>query len=131
MGDADLTHRTLAVHRGEHTYSVYLDELSAHLVADWLRECRHRWPQTSNPHLLVTSQTYRHPASPQISYCALRAAFDQIGLLPREVWADRILYEAQHTADPVHLTRPFGISPAIAVKYVHTAHPDKGLPRIR
>ncbi|RSO06929.1 hypothetical protein DMH18_26105 [Streptomyces sp. WAC 06783] len=129
--DADLTRRTLAVRRGAHTHTVYLDDLSTHLVADWLRERRQRWPQATNAHLLITAQTYRHPASPQISYCALRAAFDQIGLLPRQVWADRILYEAQQTADPVHLTHLFGISPAIAVKYVHAAHPDKALPQIR
>ncbi|MFC7895487.1 hypothetical protein [Streptomyces sp. NPDC057381] len=47
------------------------------------------------------------------------------------MWADRILYEAQETADPVHLVRSFGIHPYIAVKYVHAAHPDKALPWIR
>ncbi|MER5809080.1 hypothetical protein ABT143_12925 [Streptomyces sp. NPDC002033] len=87
-------------------------------------------PQATNPHLLITSQTYRHPASPPISYLAIRTAFDQIGLLPRQVWADRILDEARETADPVHLVRLFGIHPSIAVKYVHAAHPDKALPRI-
>ncbi|MFC9616650.1 hypothetical protein [Streptomyces sp. NPDC056938] len=74
---------------------------------------------------------YRHPAGIPISYCGLRAAFDQIGLMPRRVWADRVLDEARHTADPVHLVRLFGISPNIAVKYVHAAHPDRALPRIR
>jgi site-specific recombinase XerC len=131
LADPDLSRRTLAVRRGEHTHLVYLDDLSTDLAADWLRERRRRWPQATNPHLLITSQTYRHPASPQISYCAMRAAFDQIGLLPRQVWADRILDEARETADPVHLVRLFGIHPGIAVKYVHAAHPDKALPRIR
>ncbi|MGX1910769.1 hypothetical protein ACWIID_18170 [Streptomyces phaeochromogenes] len=60
--------------------------------------------------------------------CAIRAAFDQVGPLPRQVWADRILDESREATDPVHL---FGIHPAIAVKYVHAAHPDKALPRIR
>ena len=55
----------------------------------------------------------------------------QIGLLPRQVWADRILDEARQTADPVHLVRLFGIHPSISVKYVQAAHPDKALPRIR
>ncbi len=41
------------------------------------------------------------------------------------------LNEAQHTDDPVHLVRLFGIHPGVAVKYVQTAHPDKALPRIR
>ncbi|MFI8489426.1 hypothetical protein [Streptomyces rubrogriseus] len=131
LADPDLARRTLAVRRGEGIHLVYLDDLSTDLAAEWLRERRRRWPQATNPHLLITSQTYRHPASPQISYCAMRAAFDQIGLLPRQVWADRILDEARETADPVHLVRLFGIHPSIAVKYVHAAHPDKALPRIR
>ncbi|MER8199155.1 hypothetical protein ABTY00_35060 [Streptomyces microflavus] len=63
---------------------VYLDDPSTDLAADWLRERRRRWPQATNPHLLVTPQTYRHPASPPISHCAMRSAFDQIGLLPRQ-----------------------------------------------
>ncbi len=51
----------------------------------------------------------------------------------RDIWrrADRILDEARETADPVHLVRLFGIRPSIAVKYVHAAHPDMALPRIR
>ncbi len=44
-------------------------------VADWPRE-RSRRPQATNPHLLIASQTYRHPASPQTSSCTMRAAFD-------------------------------------------------------
>lgn len=60
----------------------------------------------------------------------MRSAFDQIGLLPRQAWADRFLDEARETADPVHLVRIFGIHPNIAVKYVQAAHPDKALPRV-
>ncbi|WP_335937688.1 hypothetical protein [Streptomyces sp. PTD5-9] len=81
--------------------------------------------------MLITAQTYRHPASPQLSYCALRAAFDQSSPLPRQVWADRILCEAQESAAPVHLVRLFGVHPEVAVKYVHTAHADKAPPRAR
>jgi hypothetical protein len=38
---------------------------------------------------------------------------------------------AQHTADPVHLIRLFGIRPSTAMKYVNAAHPDKALPGTR
>jgi hypothetical protein len=66
-----------------------------------------------------------------LSYCGLRAAFDQVGLVPKELWRDRVLHEAQHTADPVHLIRLFGIHPSTAVKYVNAAHPDTALPQMR
>lgn len=72
-------------------------------MADWLRE-RRRWPEATNPHLLITSRTYGPTAS-----------WTRPGV----------------TADPVHLVRLFGIHPSIAVKYVHAVHPDKALPRIR
>jgi hypothetical protein len=66
-----------------------------------------------------------------LSYCGLRSAFDRIGLLPKQLWRDRILHEARHTADPVHLIHLFGIHPSTAVKYVNAAHPDKALPKMR
>ncbi|MFF0752698.1 hypothetical protein [Streptomyces sp. NPDC004267] len=78
------------------------------------------------PHLIITTHSYRHPASPQLSYCALRSAFDQVELLPRQVWADRILYEAQETADPVHLVLLFGIHPKYR-RQIRTRHrPGQG-----
>ncbi|WP_218969525.1 hypothetical protein [Streptomyces sp. JV178] len=43
----------------------------------------------------------------------------------------QFLDEARHTADPVHLVRVFGIHPHTAVRYVHAAHPDKALAKIR
>ncbi|MFI9324864.1 hypothetical protein ACIGXI_34500 [Kitasatospora aureofaciens] len=81
--------------------------------------------------MFITSQSAHHPTQPPLSYCALRAAFDQTGVLPKQLWSDRVLDEAKHTADPVHLVRIFGIHPHTAVRYVHAAHPDKALPKIR
>jgi hypothetical protein len=101
------------------------------LIHAWLTERRDCWPDTPNPHLFVTSQSAHHPAEPPLSYCAMRAAFDQIGLLPKQLWRDLVLHEAQHTADPVHLIRLFGVHPSTAVKYVNAAYPDKALPGIR
>ncbi|WP_159002289.1 hypothetical protein [Streptomyces sp. NRRL B-3229] len=71
------------------------------------------------------------PNSKVIAHCALRAAFDQTGMLPEQLWSDRLLDEARHTADPVHFVRVFGIHPHTAVRYVHAAHPDKALAKIR
>jgi hypothetical protein len=130
LGDLDRTRKWIAAEERRETERQRGAQAQAS-APDWLRERRRRWPQATNPHLLITAQSYRHPASPQISYCAMRAAFDQIRLLPRQVWADRILDAAGETANPVHLVCLFGIHPTIAVKYAHAAHPDKALPRIR
>lgn len=93
---------------------VYLDGLTVGLINAWLTQGCRRWPGTTNPHLFVTSQSTHHPARPPLSYWGLRAALDQVGLAPKELWRDRVLNEAQHTADPVHLIRLFGIHPSTA-----------------
>ncbi|QDO51692.1 hypothetical protein FNV60_28735 [Streptomyces sp. RLB3-5] len=38
---------------------------------------------------------------------------------------DRILDEARQTADPVPLMRVFGIAAETAMKYIHTAYPER------
>ncbi|MCX5238925.1 hypothetical protein OG824_27355 [Streptomyces prunicolor] len=131
LDDADLAHHTLAVRRRDGVHTVYLDRLTATLITHWLTERCDRWPTSPNQHLIISSWSAQHPASPPLSYTALRAPFERIGLKPREVWADRVLDEARQTADPVQLVRLFGLHPNTAVKYVHAAHPDKALPRIR
>jgi hypothetical protein len=40
-----------------------------------------------------------------------------------ELRTDRILDEAKHTRDPLHLMRLFGISALTAHKYLRAAHP--------
>jgi hypothetical protein len=51
--------------------------------------------------------------------------FRPLGMNPSQLRADRILDEARHTADPVHLMRVFGISDTTAMKYLYTAHPAR------
>jgi hypothetical protein len=124
--DLDLSRGRLAVRRPTGTHIVYLDELSRTLMAGWLRE-RHRcWPLTGNPHLLVTSQTAADGSGPPIALTVIEAIFAGIGLTPSKVRQDRILDEARHTADPVHLMRVFGLTAKPAMKYVQAAHPERG-----
>jgi len=47
------------------------------------------------------------------------------------MWRDRVLDEARHAPDPVHLVHLFGIHPGTVVRYVHAANPGKALPPIR
>ncbi|MFD5407525.1 hypothetical protein [Streptomyces griseorubiginosus] len=131
MNAPDLARASLRVDLRGQLHTVYLDTLTLRLLDEWLQERHDQWPASPNPHLLVTTHSAHHPAPPPVSYCALRRAFDQAGITPRQMWSDRVLDEARQTADPVHLVHLFGIHPGTAVRYVHTAHPDKALPRIR
>jgi hypothetical protein len=125
LEDLDLPRGQLAVRRPTGTHTVYLDDLSRELMADWLRE-RHRcWPLTRNPHLLVTRHTAVDTAGPPIAPTVLDATFGGLGLTPSQLRQDRILDEARHTADPVHLMRVFGLTSHPAMNYVQAAHPDR------
>jgi hypothetical protein len=53
----------------------------------------------------------------------IRAVFEPLGVRPARLRQDRILDEARHIADPVHLVRVFGITEITAIYYVHAAHP--------
>jgi hypothetical protein len=53
------------------------------------------------------------------------AMFEPLGVRPDRLRQDRILDEARHTADPVHLVRVFGINESTAIYYVHAAHPGR------
>jgi hypothetical protein len=126
LEDLDLSRGQLAVRRPTGTHTAYLDDLSRSLMTGWLRE-RHRcWPLTRNPHLLVTRHTAVDTAGPPIAHTVLDAIFGKLGLTPSQVRQDRILDEARHTADPVHLMRVFGLSAHPAMKYIQAAHPDRG-----
>jgi hypothetical protein len=126
LDDLDLPCGRLAVRRPTGTHVVYLDELTRTHMAGWLRE-RHRcWPLTANPYLLVTSQTAADTAGPPVALTVIDAIFAGLGLPPSKVRQDRILDEARHTADPVHLMRVFGLTAKPAMKYVQAAHPERG-----
>ncbi|MFC6083005.1 hypothetical protein [Sphaerisporangium aureirubrum] len=125
LGDLDLSAGTLIARRDPARHIVYLDELTHTLAVTWMRERHHRWPHTANPHLLVSQQTAVMDALPPISSMVMTDIFRPLGLSPSKLRQDRILDEARHTADPVHLMRVFGISAKTAMKYVYTAHPER------
>jgi hypothetical protein len=126
LEDLDPPRGQLDVRRPTGTHTVYLDELTRTLMTGWLRERRLRWPLTANPYLLVNRQTAEDTTGPPVSLNAIDTIFSGLGLTPSKVRQDRILDEARHTADPVHLMRVFGLSAHPAMKYVQAAHPDRG-----
>lgn len=125
LDDPDLPRGQLLVRRPAGTHTIYLDELSRTLMTGWLRERHLRWPLTRNPHLLVTSQSAAGTAGPPITLGVLDAIFGRLGLSPSKLRQDRILDEARHTADPVHLMRVFGLTANPAMNYVRAAHPER------
>jgi hypothetical protein len=125
MADLDLPGGRLLIRRGLAWHTVYLDELTRALAIAWLRERHRRWLATANPHLLVSQQTAAMDTLPPISSMVMTDIFRPLGLTPSRLRQDRILDEARHTADPVHLMRVFGISAATAMKYLYAAHPER------
>jgi hypothetical protein len=104
---------------------VILDELTLRLAGAWLRERAQRWPYSTNPHLLVSQQSAVDPRHPPVCRLTVQKLFVPLGITPGQLRADRILDEARHTADPVHLMRLFGIADNTAMKYVYAAHPER------
>lgn len=131
LDDLDRAAGTLLVRRqGVLPHTLFLDELTGRLVTSWLAERNRRWPVGTNPHLLVTAHTAFDPAQPPVSTEGigkpLRRLGHQIGRLRR----DRILDEARHTSDPLHLVRLFGIHPRTAMTYLYAAHPGRFRPDV-
>jgi len=121
--DLDLATGTLIIRHGYRHRVVFLDEVTAALASQWLRYRHQRWPGSRNPHLLVSQQTAAD-ASP-VGPTMIGAMFEPLGVRPTRLRQDRILDEARHTADPVHLVRVFGINENTAIYYVHAAHPGR------
>ncbi|RVX40931.1 hypothetical protein EDD27_3378 [Nonomuraea polychroma] len=123
LDDLDLQNGTLLVRRDLARHTVYLDDLTHTLAIAWLRERRRRWPRSTNRHLLLSQQTA--VMDTPVSNMVMNEIFRPLGIGPSKLRQDRILDEAKHTADPVHLMRVFGISAATAMKYVYAAHPER------
>jgi len=123
MADLDLASCRLTVTWRSRHRVIYLDEVTVTLASQWLRYRHQRWPDSRNPHLLVSQQTAVE-AGP-VSYSWLRDIFNPLGVHSTRLRQDRILDEARHTADPVHLVRVFGSTDDTAMRYVYTAHPGR------
>ena len=125
LADLDLPAGRLLIRRDTRRHTIYLDELTCALAVDWLRERSRRWPVTTNPHLLLSQMSAADSAFPPISGTVMDAIFRPLALNPSRLRQDRILNEAKHTADPVHLMRVFGITATPAMRYVQAAHPER------
>jgi hypothetical protein len=100
---------TVEIRRGLLRHTLYLEQFTHRLAAEWLTYRHRRWPASTNPHLLVSQKTALDPDQPAVNIGTLR------GVLPRGVTLDglrqdRILNEALECGDPLKLMRLFGIT---------------------
>ncbi|MCP2314651.1 site-specific integrase [Kitasatospora paracochleata] len=121
----DLAGGRLHLHHGGPRRTVILDELTLTLIRQMLHERHHRWPLCPNPHLIVSQITAADPTGPPACSGFFYDLYTATGTPAGRLRRDRVLDEAHHTADPVHLMRMFGISVATAVAYTRAAHPER------
>lgn len=62
---------------------------------------------------------------PPAARAVIYLIFGQPGISPSKLGPDRILDDARHTADHVHLKRVSGKTDRTAMRYVSTAHPER------
>lgn len=97
-----------------------IDDLTHRMLINYLNHRRRAWPDTANPHLLLTSRTARD-ARPVSTYTINRLFLGLNATLDR-LRSDRQLEEAlQHGPDPLHLAAVFGLSHATAIRYAEAA----------
>ncbi|CAM5521420.1 MULTISPECIES: site-specific integrase [Streptomyces] len=122
--DLNLARGTLEIRRGLLRHTLYLEELTHRLASEWLTYRYHRWPASTNPHLLVSQKTALDTDQPAVSVSLLRLDLPK-GLTLDGLRQDRILNEASETGDPLKLMRLFGITEQTAMRYVTAAHPER------
>ncbi|MET8623843.1 hypothetical protein ABZW30_08815 [Kitasatospora sp. NPDC004669] len=122
--DLNLARGTLELRRGLLRHTLYLEELTHRLAADWLTYRHRRWPASLNPHLLVSQKTALDPDLPAVNRNSLRIGLPD-GLTLEKLRQDRILDEAFATGDPLKLMRLFGITDVTAMRYVGAAYPER------
>jgi hypothetical protein len=116
LDDVDLGNRRLVIDG----HARPLDELTRRIIIDWLHSRRDRWPNTTNPHLLITQQTALE-TGPVGRHWVTEAVRRQAATLER-LHVDRQLEEAlTHGPDPLHLSVVFGIDEKTAIRYAAAA----------
>ena len=100
-----------------------LDPFSAGAINDYFSYRHHRWPHTSNPHLLVTSISANDHST--VSPPWLCNLFRDLPATPNQLRQDRILEEARATgADPLHLAAMFDFAADTGLRYASAVTPE-------
>ncbi|MER5326901.1 hypothetical protein [Streptosporangium roseum] len=100
-----------------------LDPFTATALAIYLDYRHQRWPDTGNPHLLLTRRT-AHERGPVSAYW-LTSLFDGLLATAAQLREDRILEEARAAGgDPLHIAAMFGLTAKPALRYAKTVWPE-------
>jgi hypothetical protein len=123
LDDIDLPNRRLHLNGTERS----LDPFSADAINDYSSYRHHRWPHTSNPHLLVTSISANDHST--VSAPWLCNLFRDLPATPNQLRQDRILEEARATgADPLHLAAMFDFAADTGLRYASAVTPEPAPP---
>ena len=116
LDDIDLGNRRLVI--TGHTRP--LDDFTRHAILTWLDYRRSRWPNTANPHLIVSQQTALETGP--VSKVWITNTLRGLTATLERLRVDRQLKEAlTHGPDPLHLAVVFGIDEKTAIRYATTA----------
>ena len=116
LGDVDLGNRRLVITGRARP----LDDLTRHLLLDWLAHRHQRWPGTANPHLIINQQTAM--TTRPVSENWLTETCRGLTATLERLRADRQLEEAlTRGADPLHLAAVFSIDDTTAIRYATIA----------
>jgi hypothetical protein len=119
LDQVDLPNHRIGLDGGDRT----LDPFTADAIAAYLDYRHHRWPDTSNPHLLLTRRT-AHEQGPVSEYW-LSSLFRDLPTTLRQLREDRILEEAAITGgDPLHLAVMFDLGTRAGMRYAYAGHPE-------
>jgi integrase len=116
LDDIDLGARRLTI-RG-HTRS--MDDLTHKVLLEHLNHRKKQWPNTANPHVLLTSRT-AYDTRP-VCRATVITLFQGLNATLGRLGVDRQLEEAlAHGPDPLQLSAVFGISHGTAMRYADAA----------
>jgi integrase len=116
LDDLDLGNRRLTIAGRARP----LDDLTHQMILEWLAYRHERWPNTTNPHLLINQQTAMEtgPVNGNHMGDPLRRQAATIDRLRIHRQLDEALTCGP---DPLHLATVFGLDPKTAIRYAENA----------
>lgn len=116
LGDVDIANRRLTIAGRTRP----LDDLTHRLLTEWLDHRRKHWPNTTNPHLLISAISAN--GTDPVSHPWLNRTLRGLPASLERLRIDRQLEEAlTHGPDPLHLSVIFGLDTTTAIRYAASA----------